>query len=170
MGGITITSEYGLALLSAAAIAFQCLATAVAPGKGRAKAFSQEFLNKHFGEQHKKDFGVEITKGGYPDMGSGRYSDKLTYKEWYEFNNAQRAHYNFIEQIGPILTLLLVAAIRLPTAAGWLGLTYCVGRLLYTIGYVFKGPKGRMIGVLLVDVGLIGLVGTAFASAWKLLF
>jgi len=30
-------------------------------------------------------------------MGSGRYSEKLEYKEWFEFNNAQRVHVNFVE-------------------------------------------------------------------------
>jgi hypothetical protein len=33
----------------------------------------------------------------YPDMGNGRYSEKLSYKEWFEFNNAIRVHYNYIE-------------------------------------------------------------------------
>jgi hypothetical protein len=35
----------------------------------------------------------------WADMGSGRFSDKLSYAEWFEFNCAQRGHYNFIEQV-----------------------------------------------------------------------
>ena len=29
-----------------------------------------------------------FVKGGHPDAGSGRFAHGLTYKEWYEFNNA----------------------------------------------------------------------------------
>jgi hypothetical protein len=36
----------------------------------------------------------DAVKGGYPDMGSGRYSAKLSDEEWIKFNNYQRAHYN----------------------------------------------------------------------------
>jgi hypothetical protein len=37
-------------------------------------------MKLHFGEEHKKSFGVEIKGEGMPDMGCGRYSDKLSYK------------------------------------------------------------------------------------------
>lgn len=33
----------------------------------------------------------------YPDMGNGRYAAKLTEAQWAEFNNYQRAHYNYVE-------------------------------------------------------------------------
>jgi len=35
---------------------------------------------KNFGEAHKKEIGGEIESRGYPDMGSGLYSQKLGYK------------------------------------------------------------------------------------------
>ena len=170
MGGVTINSEHGLVLLSAAAIAFQCLATAAVAGKGRSKYFKKEFLQQHFGEQHKKDFGEEINGGGYPDMGNGKYAEKLSYKEWYEFNNGQRAHYQFIEQLGSVITLLLIAGIGLPTVAGCFGWLYFAGRILFTIGYVRKGPRGRIFGARLLAVSMLGLAVTAFISAGKLYF
>lgn len=34
---------------------------------------------------------------GYPDTGSGLYSKKLSYKDWFEFNLTQRVHANFLE-------------------------------------------------------------------------
>jgi hypothetical protein len=40
-------------------------------------------------------------------MGSGRYAAKLTDEAWEEFNNYQRAHYNYIEGISSALTLLV---------------------------------------------------------------
>ena len=168
MGGITLNSEHGLVILSAAAIAIQCIATGFVAGGIRMKLFTQKFLEDNFGEQHKKDFGSVPLKGGYPDMGNGRYSDKLSYKDWYNFNNTQRAHYNFLEQVGSILALLLIAGIGFPTVAGILGWTYFVGRVLFTIGYISKGPQGRLIGVVLVDLALLGLAGTSIASGLKL--
>jgi hypothetical protein len=36
-------------------------------------------MTQHFGEEHKKAFGTDIEKGGYPDMGSGQYAQKLPY-------------------------------------------------------------------------------------------
>jgi hypothetical protein len=53
-------------------------------------------MRDNFGEEHKLVTGLDIEKGGYPDMGNGRYSAKLPYQEWYRFNNAQRVHNNFV--------------------------------------------------------------------------
>ena len=66
-------------------------------GKGRGRVFDKNFMEKHFLEEHNLATGEKsISKSGLPDMGCGRYSAKLSYKQWYEFNNAQRAHYNFL--------------------------------------------------------------------------
>jgi glutathione S-transferase len=89
-------------------------------------------------------------------MGSGRYSSKLSYKEWYEFNSAQRAHYNFIEWIASTLILILVAGIYFPIPAAALGLTIFIGRIIYSVGYVYNGPKGRSVGALINDFAILG--------------
>jgi len=47
---------------------------------------NHEYLQKEFGEEHKEATGQDIGKGGYPDMGSGRYVMKSGYKNWMEFN------------------------------------------------------------------------------------
>lgn len=44
----------------------------------RKSIFNKAFMQKHFGEEHKKATGQEIEAGGYPDMGEGRYSKKLS--------------------------------------------------------------------------------------------
>jgi len=124
-------------------------------GGGRRPAFTKEFLEKHFGDDHKKATGQEIVRGGYPDMGNGRYASKLGYKEWYDFNNRQRAHYNFLEQVATIITLVLVSGVWFPCAATAVGAVYFVGRILSTIGYVTKGPKGRLVGVALSSLSLL---------------
>ena len=58
----------------------------VATGKGRRDILNHEYLQKEFGEEHKEATGQDIGKGGYPDMGSGRYVMKSGYKNWMEFN------------------------------------------------------------------------------------
>lgn len=37
-------------------------------------------MNKEFGALHQKELGEDIKYGGSPDMGSGLYSQKLSYK------------------------------------------------------------------------------------------
>ncbi len=83
---------------------------------------------------------------GFPDMGNGYYSKKLSYADWYRFNNAQRVHYNFMEALPFVLILLFIAGLKQPLAALILGCIYFVGRIIYTIGYIKGGPNLRMIG------------------------
>ncbi len=45
-------------------------------------------MKDNFGELHKTYINEEIKEGGYPDMGCGRYAEKLDYPQWHEFNCA----------------------------------------------------------------------------------
>lgn len=95
----------------------------------------------------------------YPDMGSGRFSEKLTYSQWYQFNNAQRGHQNFLESAWGVQSLLLGGGLFEPRVYAALAAVYIVSRFLYAIGYTSaKGPKGReagAIGGLLAVLGMI---------------
>jgi glutathione S-transferase len=122
-------------------------------------------MKTNFGEQHKTSTGVEIEKGGYPDMGNGRYSAKLSYDQWYKFNNAQRAHYNFVEFAPSCFVMLFISGIYFPIPAAVMGLALFIGRLIYSVGYVNGGPKGRLIGAIIGDLVLLGLLGLSLASA-----
>lgn len=78
---LTIPSDYPWVLASIAALSAQLFITnLVYVGGLRKKFFPKEKLQKEFGEEHKKAFGTEIARGGYPDTGSGRYSANLSYK------------------------------------------------------------------------------------------
>ena len=68
-------------------------------GGTRATVFGKEFLeaqktNPRFTEmldEHKKVTGEsKFPTGFYPDMGTGRYSAFLPYKQWLQFANMQR--------------------------------------------------------------------------------
>lgn len=95
---------------------------------------------------------------GYPDMGNGRLSKFLTDAEWYEINNAQRAHYNTMESLPLALTLVMTSGLFIPEIAAACGGVWCIGRLLVWRGYTTKGPKGRYPGGPVSLVPLLGLV------------
>lgn len=103
----------------------------------------------------------------YPDCGNGRFSQKLSDTQWESFANAQRAHLNFVEGAVPITVVLLVAGLFQPWLAARLGLTYAVGRALYAAGYASQGQKGRLVGVLVLDVALVWLAGIAILGSGR---
>ena len=109
----------------------------------------------------------KATKLPYPDMGTGRDSVKLTQEQYLKINNAQRVHYNFIEGAATILVALAVAGLYQPALSANLGAVYFVGRLIYSIGYTQSGAKGRLVGVLVLDVALFGLVGIALYNTFR---
>lgn len=100
-------------------------------------------------------------------MGSGRYADLLTYEEWVNFNCAQRGHQNMLETLPAALAALFCSGILYPVTAAALGGAFGVGRILYAAGYIRSGPAGRTLGVILADVGLLGLIGCAIRAGFK---
>ncbi len=168
MVALTFDKDFKHVLGPLVGIAIQCIFTAFVAGGGRRKIFNEEYLRKNFGEQHKKATGEEFPKDGYPDNGTGLYSSKLDYASWWKFNNGQRAHYNFLEQVASVAILLIVGGLAYPCASAILGWVYFAGRIVYTIGYVKKGPNGRLPGAGLLDVGLLGLMVVSVMSVVSL--
>ena len=160
----TLPSTFGWVIIAGVLIGLEIILIGfVIPGGAR-KVFTKEFMEEHFGEEHKNATGKEIEKGGAPDMGSGRYSQKLSYKEWYDFNNAQRAHYNYVEFAPTTLVWLFCAGIYFPIPAAALGLAVFIFRAIYSVGYARGGPAGRTIGAVGNDLVLLGLLGLSLAS------
>ena len=67
MVAINLNPDFGYVVMVGAAMSLHCMLQGFAVGSAR------------------KKFKVD-----YPDMGCGRFSAKLTDKEWEEFNNVQR--------------------------------------------------------------------------------
>ena len=63
--------------------------------------------------------------------------------------------------------MLLVCSINLPMFATICGFMMLIGKLMYTIGYCMKGPKGRVIGAILVDLAIVALLVGCFWSVAK---
>ena len=142
---LTVPKEFGFVLFTGCLMGFQCVLTGgMYVGPARGKAFNADFYAaaKQAGllEEHKKATGEDKLPGnGYPDMGSGRYSALLPYSKWLAFNNAQRAHGNYVEGIASALVLLLTAGVYNPRWATILGMAYVVGRQVYASGCEWGG-------------------------------
>lgn len=150
---ITITPEYGYVLLVAGFFFFTNLGLGASVMSYRKQYFTSEKLQTFF-DQHKKAFDYDpksSLKFGYPDMGNGKLAQKaLTYEEWFRFNCAQRGHQNFLESAWSALALMLIGGLFAPTFYAGCGFAYCIGRILYFVGYTSNmGPKGREIGAIM---------------------
>ncbi|KAJ1723304.1 Microsomal glutathione S-transferase 3 [Coemansia erecta] len=139
---IIIGANFGYCVLAAVGISVQCVLAGHDVGVARKK--------------YKVD---------YPDNGGGRFADKLSDEDWLAFNNIKRTSDNYSEQVGVVLTLLVLAGLYMPRAAGGLGAAYILGRSVYARGYKAKGPKGRMAGGALMALSLVSMVGVATYSA-----
>lgn len=168
---LQLTEDYGLVIAAAGAIGFVQLIAGSGIMGLRTKYFKKnaDFHAKKevqdMKEKHKKAFGTEMNDMGYPDMGSGLYTQQLEYSQWVEINNAQRAHYNMVESSGPVLACMLAAGLRFPKVCGALGFLYAIGRLLYVQGYTGKkGADGRMAGAASAAIAMMGLYMTALVA------
>jgi len=117
------------------------------------KIFTDEFFAKHFSDQYPNS--QYYPKNGYPDTGSGKFSEKISFQDWIEFNNAQRIHMNYLEGLTLIILLELVLGLVYPRLTIALGIVYLIGREVYAIGYSAKGPQGRIFGAIIFDVVLL---------------
>ena len=66
---------------------FVYFVTAMTSGAKRFKIFTPEFMEQ-FNQEHQEAFGTDAPVGGHPDDGNGYYAAKLSYAQWYDFNNA----------------------------------------------------------------------------------
>lgn len=70
------------------------------------------YIGGAYGAAARRKYGIK-----YPDMGNGRYAQKLTDAQWEDFNNHQRAHYNYVEGVASAITLQLLAGAFYPKAS-----------------------------------------------------
>ena len=164
-----LPSDYGFVVAAAGVIGMVQLFLGGGVMGCRTRFFkSPEFAAKKevksMAAEHKHAFGVEPNDMGYPDMGCGRYADQLSYEQWVEINNAQRAHYNMVESSGPVLASMALGGLILPRVCAGLGLAYAVARFLYAQGYNSKkGADGRMVGAAMGALSTLGLFGICIA-------
>lgn len=172
MTTISVPAKYGWVLLASAAIGLQCFVTGFAIAqKKRMKCFNKKFMEEHFAETHKNEVGdAPLPKGGYPDQGNGRYSEKLSYKEWFDFNNAQRVHQNYTENIGVVVPATLIAGLAFPQTAAIAGGVHVLGRFMYALGYTSKkGGDNREAGAFLAHGSTVLNVVLSLVAAVRII-
>mmetsp|Transcript_649 Transcript_649/g.944 ORF Transcript_649/g.944 Transcript_649/m.944 type:complete len:145 (-) Transcript_649:204-638(-) len=106
----------------------------------------------------RKKYGVE-----YPNL----YALE-TNKHKKEFDSTQRGHQNFLENWAPVVIVMILNGLVYPKLSAGLGLTWVVGRVLYSIGYSTKGPSGRMAGALIAHLGDFPLMLMTFYTGSKM--
>ena len=145
---VTLPQEYPLVLLSATLLCIECFTISFTAVKPRMKAFNADFM-KQFEEEHKREMPESApAAGGWPDAGEGRYSDKLEYKEWVQFNCAMRVHQNYVESLPTSLIVLAVGGLVLPYISMAVGFFNAVTRLVYTVMYMKYGSNSRVLGAV----------------------
>lgn len=93
-----------------------------------------------------------------------------TSREAYQFNCAQRAHGNLMENLPQTIASILFAGLFYPNAAAILGGVWLVSRILYAYGYITSktNGKGRAIGIGFW-IGQLGLTGLCVTAALKMI-
>ena len=145
-----VPEEYPWTIMACIALCFEAVFVSTLVVKARKRFFYSDFMKTNFAKLHEENFpGQKISPLGFPDNGNGRYSERLTYKDWVSFNNTQRAHLNIVEQIHFLLVIFLVTGLILPRITMYLAWLGVVGRIAYVIGYIVKGPNARLFGAFL---------------------
>ena len=147
--GFVVPEQFPVTLLCCAILCVECFGCGMYIGmKARPRTFTKEHMEQ-FKEEHQKAFPKgEPAVGGWPDAGDGRYSDKLPYKTWVEFNNAMRVHMNFVEMLPVILFTLILGGLFVPVVTMWVAIVNTVARLIYTYSYLTKGSNSRYLGAV----------------------
>ncbi|KAG0000399.1 Microsomal glutathione S-transferase 3 [Entomortierella chlamydospora] len=137
MTTITIPAEYGYTL--AVSVVSSILVTALGVKVGT----------------YRKVAGVNLPQMYADDEEAKKDKKKMI------FNCKQRVHQNTLEGFTTYMASLLIAGIQYPTAAAGLGLVWCAGRILYSMGYSSGDPAKRSWGGFghIGGLGLLGLVG-----------
>ena len=88
-----------------------------------------------------------------------------------DYNNSQRVHWNFVEQMPVIIVNLFLGGLFVPTFALIVAILVAVGRIVYTYKYIKEGSDSRFIGVALMAAPLYALaLYTYFEIASFMLF
>ena len=162
--------EHGYLFISLLVLAIQMLICAFCAGRIRNQVFTKKFMEDNFGEIHFRETRNSTPIGGFPDMGCGRYSDKLTYYDWFRLNNAQRNHYSYLENFSVIALTLLIGGIYYPFYSTVFAIGIFISRILYGFYLTPKGVASafRRTGEFFQNLLLFGALIVALVSAYQL--
>jgi uncharacterized membrane protein YecN with MAPEG domain len=161
---LTLPEGYAFVLFFNVLISLLCFIIGFFAGALRSSTFTKKFFETHFKDEL---MAGEVNFQGYPDVGSGQYSQKLPHNLWVRFNNAQRCHANFLEHLPIILIAAFISGLTYTRLTVLAQIVYIIGRIIYTIGY-FKTPGRRVIGALTHEAALVTLIVTSIMTSLSL--
>lgn len=162
---LEIPKAYGWVIFCVLLVLVQVTVIGFKAMYARQKYFTKAFFEKNFPELCKDGGGKIDLRFGYPDVGMGRYADKLSMEEWIEMNNAQRGHLNYLDTIAPVVVFMLVAGLAFTRITLIIQMIYLTARWLYFAKYAEKGPKGRYGPVSIIYLCFLSLGALAGLSA-----
>ncbi len=75
------------------------------------EVYTKEFMAQFSTIHHEAFEELNPPDMALPDMGNGRFSQELSYKNWFDINNAQRVHLNFVELLPVIIVLIKITSL-----------------------------------------------------------
>lgn len=153
-----VSNEFGYPILASICMGFHCLLVSFGVGPARYGSMNEQYIQANFAaenELHMKEFGVPIAKGGHPDNGLGRLSDKLDFVSWVKLQNAQRAHGNYLETLTFSMAATLLGGVFYPRITAISGVIHIIGRQMYASGFKKGGAAGRGKGFAIVMITLL---------------
>lgn len=133
----------------------------------RVKYYTKEHLEKfrHLHKEHQ----VRTGAMGYPDYGNGVYSQKLSYKDWFNFNCVLRVHQNAVELIPAAVISLLAVGLFNPILSVFTGLIFLAVRFHYGQCYMNKAQGVETAGLISIAI-IVGNIGFALMRVYGVLF
>jgi uncharacterized membrane protein YecN with MAPEG domain len=155
---LTIPEDFSWCLLSTFVMGIQYGLMGPWTMKTRIPIFNREFMKKNFSEEHKNS-GIRTPLWGYPDFGTGVYSNKLSYPDWLKFNSALRVHMNTMEYIAIAIVSVLVLGLFKPCLAAGFGILWVLSRFFYGYTYLnniqgLKKASFLSFGIILATSGI----------------
>lgn len=129
----------------------------------RSKNVDPQLLKKHFKEEHEKQ-GISPALWGYPDMGTGKYSQVLPYNNWFTWNCAMEAHKAAVETVAVGLLATLGAGYFCKTVGAVVGAAVLLTRVAHTVTYMLAPQRIELVGSVNALVIAAGLAFTFVKS------
>lgn len=118
----------------------------------RGRIFTKEFMSQFDSEMPE---GITAGVGGAPDDGNGKFSDKLSYKDWVSFNVMQRIHKNFYESFVVVTAVAAIGGLVFPWVTVFVFPVWMLGRFCY-------GPAIMTGKIPIICINLCCLISLPF--------
>jgi hypothetical protein len=163
-----VSNEFGFVVVAASTVSLHYAIYGIRCGSTRYSTFkvcedSEEAKAMIQGSKRLKSF----PKGAHPDAGNGRFSQLLSFDEWYSFNCLQRAHANYGETITPTITCCILSGLFFPRLSSGCAAVGILGREMY-LAAAKKDFNKRGPGFLLANISLLVMAGAALFGGVKL--